>query len=202
MMLTAAECDRLTRIAAYCAGTHPSWSRPGFGHGEKSDAAFDAIIADLADNGWPDEVSDLFQAGMSGINHALWNTRKDINHRHLWLPTSGGDELAEAITDRIGVWQLVWTLAPAEWAAVWAVAEVMQWQGDHAAAAALLGISVSALRGNLCRARERCRALWIAPGETPPVRKFTATHAGGKLSKAAMAVKTRRDQERKANQAS
>lgn len=166
--------ESANRIAVHCAATHPS--PPYLTREERADAALDSIVQYVHDRGWPSsDLHPVFQAGSNGIDRATYERAKHAGRGHYWVEPPGmADALGENITDRIGVWQLCWAFTPAEWAAIWALAEVMKHGGGCQAAASLLGITESALAQRLMVARQRAAALWIAPGETPRRRYYAS----------------------------
>ncbi|HEX3956043.1 MAG TPA: hypothetical protein VHZ03_05360 [Trebonia sp.] len=177
----------MERIAGRAASSLYSSPRPGWGHVERFDAALDAVVAYVAEYGWPDgeNFRPLFQAARNGITNA---SRENVKHAifgyKFWgKPASQSDVIGERITDKIGIWQVCWGLTENEWSAVWATAEVMKWGGSRQDAAALLRIPVGQLSDRLHRARLRAYQLWICPDETPPTRKYYSVH-GGKRTKA------------------
>lgn len=193
--MTAEEWDRLQRVAAYAAGACPSASLP---FAERAGAALDAIVGELAERGWPDRVHVLFRVAGNAVQRAEAEHRRHVRHRYLWLRLSGGeDAIGEAVTDRVAAWQVAWSLDDDLWLVVWAMAQVMP-GGSQADAAALAGLPVDVFKARLSRARRQCRALWVAPGETPPARKYSVVKPDGRRTKASDAVKVRRRQERRA----
>lgn len=187
-------CKSMERIAQRCAATFPgAWV---LGLAGRYDAALMAITEYAGEHGWPaGDLKPLFRAGSTAISRA---TRQAQRHLPLDLgswrePPGLADSLAEAVTDRIGIRQLVRALPDAEWEAVWALAEVMKLGGGYRDGAALLGISAAAMSARLSRARQQARELWVAPGETPTGR-FCARR-NGKLHKFAGARYDRKRRE-------
>lgn len=180
-MLTETQCESMERIARHCSRTYRG-STPLLTIDDRIEAALDGIVEYVHEHGWPREDKDLFRAGSAAIEHAAGESVKHLTRGNFWVrPRPNEDPLAEMVTDRIGVWQVAWSLTEKEWAALWAVAEAMKWDGSRADAAALLGVPVGRLSENLSRARRKCRAAWLAPGETPR-GSYHAQH-NGKISK-------------------
>lgn len=203
MELTEAQAESMQRIAMHCARRDTGYTsvRSGWGLLERFDTALDAVVEFVHDNGWPTgDFGDLYRSAAAAIKREAYEIDKHLRYaRSHWADgPRGEDELAEHITDRIAAWEIVWQLTEKEWQAVWAVAEVMKRDGGHAEAAALVGIPISQLKNRLFAARVRCRPLWVAPGETPPSRKFTTIRPDGTRTKAGEAARTRRAQERAA----
>lgn len=186
----------MQRIAQHCATTHPAGT-PLLTVADRFEAALDAVVEYVAEHGWPDsDFGPLFRAGHNAVTRAADETAKHLARGHFWArPPGNEDSLAEAVTDKVAAWQIAWALTESEWAAVWALTEVMKRDGDWRDAAALIGISDTAMATRLNMARNRARGLWIAPGETPRPR-FIASR-DGRRSKAYAHRKYRRYRDRR-----
>jgi hypothetical protein len=164
-MLSDAQGESMTRIAHHCSNTHRGVTLT---RDERYEAALTGIAEYLADNSWPDPVKPLFLAGTAAINQEARERIKHIRHWSYWYEPPGvHDSMAEQISDRVGVHQLCYALSDTQWAAIWALAEVMRRGGGIPEAAALLGIPDYTVTNRLTAARRVARRLWIAPGETP-----------------------------------
>ncbi len=140
-----------------------------FTRAERVDLAGGGIIEHIAEHGWPADEKILFRAADNGIRREQREQGKHQMRGVYWLePRGTADPIGETVTDRLAVWQIVWALTDGQWAAVWAWAEVMKRDGTHEDAAALLDLGLNAFRLQLSLARKRARALWVAPGDTPP----------------------------------
>ena len=192
MTLPAGWWDSAERIAAWSARTTRG-ATPWLTIADRTDAALDAILEEIESAGWPGKgLHPLFRAAARGIAHREHEARRHLAHAEFWLPVRGSsDGLAESVTDRLGVRQLVWALPADQWAVVWAAAETMLRDGTQADAAALAGLPVPVFKQRLSRARKTARALWISPGETPPGRKYSSIRPDGSATKAATARKVR-----------
>jgi hypothetical protein len=197
-MLTDGHFESMQRIAGFCVKRWRA-SSPFLSLDDMFNAALDAIVEEVAENGWPDNDTVLFSAGRASIKRANYEVIRHLRQaRAQWGETPPGeDALAERVTDRVAAWQIAWALPDHLWPVVWATAEVMKKDGTQADAAALAGMSPGEFSWRLSAARKLCRALWVAPGETPPSRKYSAIRPDGRRTKAAEAVVTRRRQERK-----
>lgn len=158
--------ESIGRIARHCAKTNPSdINRYWLTEEARYDAALFSITQYIADHGWPESMKPLFQAGSNGVYNAVHETRKHVFYWAHWDGHHlGRDHLAEAITDRVAVRQLLRVLNPSERDAVEALAWTLD-RGGYKAAAALLGISDAAMAQRLTYARKTARTLWCAPGE-------------------------------------
>lgn len=167
-VLGEAEFESIERIAWHCA-RHSRGSTPRLTLEERYEAALNGIVERVhAEGRWPDKVQMLFTAGSDAIWRENHERGKNLHHAAYWLGTHGEpDEIAEQITDRIAVHEITWLFSREQWEAVWALAEVQKRDGSIREAAALLGISDSALVNRLLYARQKARAAWVAPGETP-----------------------------------
>lgn len=140
-----------------------------FTHAERVDLAEGGIIEYVSENGWPDGDKPLFRAADNAIRHEEREYLKHLKHGRYWYEVPGiSDPIGEAITDKIAVWQIAWAFTDGQWAAIWALAEVMKTGGGRREAARLLGMNVNAFALQISLARKRARALWVAPGDTPP----------------------------------
>lgn len=140
--------DRVQSIAGYCAGGR--YSPGSLPLDERFDAALDAILAELAANGWPGNLHVLFRAGNTGVANAEYEGRKHVARGHLWIRPAGADDaLAEAITDKIAVWQVAWSFTEVQWRAVWALAEAIGSGGGYREAIAISGLSPTAFTKRL-----------------------------------------------------
>jgi hypothetical protein len=159
------------RIAWHCARTTPVLN-PAFPPADRYEAALDGIIAYAARYGWPeDSLKPVFRAGSNAIGHENDERTKHLPHGIAWLPVPGQrDQLAEDVTDRVGIWQLCQLFTDTEWAAVWALAEVLKYGGGYREAAALLGLQDGTIAARLWTARGKARANWVAPGDSPVPR--------------------------------
>ena len=159
----------MERIAQHVANTHPGRSSSSLTTEQRFDAALDALVQYVADHGWPaGDFGDMFRAAANGVRISMYEADKHVRHWSYWHePPAPVDALAEAITDKIAVWEICWSLTPGQWAAVWATAEVMKYGGGRSEAAALTGKRVGAHTQLLITAREKARAAWVAAGETP-----------------------------------
>lgn len=157
----------MMRIAGHCAARF-RWSTPHMSIGDRREAAMTGIADYLLEHGWPDIAQPLFEAANAAIGREAQQTNP-LRHLRNWgywhEPPAPADALAERITDRIGIWQVCWSLSETEWTAVWAVAEVMKTGGGLEEAAALIGVSYSCLLMRLGNARRKARELWICPGD-------------------------------------
>jgi hypothetical protein len=193
--LDAALFESMERIAMHTARVHYSSPRPGWGLMERYDAALDALVEFVTENGWPANDKPLFNAAGNGINKADRERVKHIAHRAFWVEPPGADDaIAEAVTDKIGIRQLCWAFTESEWQAVWALAEAIRRGGDYRAAAASLGLRDAVFQQRLYMARKRAFRLWVAPGETP--RGRYAPMGGASRSRLHHALEERRRQER------
>lgn len=156
---------RIARISAsrFRGGSCFTWA-------ERVDLALGGIIEAIAEGGgWPDGEKPLFRAADNAIRREEREITKHQMRGSYWVDVRGGaDELAEAITDRVAVWQVIWAFTDGQWAAVWAMAEVKKRGGGWHEAAALLGANPATFSVQLALARKRARALWVAPGDTAP----------------------------------
>jgi hypothetical protein len=165
------------RIARTCAAR--GFGGHGLNREDRYEAAYTAIVEYLCEEGWPSDEKPLYRAGTRGISQAgaeyarHWTARA-VGYWH--EPPAGIDAVGEAITDRIAIHQLTWAFTEKQWEAVWALAEVMKRDGSYRDAARLLGKPEASYHAILTLARNRARALWVAPGETP--RKHWAKYHG------------------------
>lgn len=174
-------CESAERIAGYSASHHRGQNR-WLTHQEKREAALDAIIEHVHDHGWPapgESFRPLFYAAANGIARANYDRHMHPRHWSYWHPVpSEQDALAERVTDRIGVYQLLDALGDKERDAVLALAEVLKDTSIHQRkgspeptateqAAALLGVDRAVYGWRLKAARKKARSLWVAPGDTP-----------------------------------
>lgn len=146
-----------------------SFSGCAISRADRIEAALDGIIAEVAENGWPEgSFKVLFKAADTSIRRAAYEAGKHGKHWAFWIPAPGiEDPIGERVSDRLGVHQVTHALTETEWSAVWACSEVQKWGGGNEEAAAMLGISLVAYKSRLHFARVRARELWIAPGEHP-----------------------------------
>lgn len=162
--------DSANRIAGYAANTYrgPHYLT----REERFDAALDAIVQHVHEHGWPRiNLHPVFQAASNAIDRDTNRRAAHLTHGNFWVePPGQHDALAEAITDRIGIWQLAWSFNDTEWQCIWALSEVMKHGGDYRDAAALIGKTPSVVASHLHAARKKARARWVAPGDTPPGR--------------------------------
>lgn len=143
---------------------------PDFGWLDARDAALDALADYVHANGWPDDgdFGPLFRAGSAAVEYAYQHAIKDRRWGSYWhVPHGPLDPVGESVAERIGVQQMTWALSEAQWASLWAEADVMRWGGTRDDAAALLGIPLALHSHRLQDARRICRGLWVAPGEHP-----------------------------------
>lgn len=167
------------RISKHCAATYRG--DHVIPYRDRCEHALDGIVEHVASHGWPaDDIDPVFRAARRALDHATWEARKHIFRREFWLEPSGTyDTLAESVTDRIAVWQVIWSFTPGQWEAVWAVAEADKRGGKWRDGAALVGAHPGTFSTQLAHARARARAAWIAPGETPPGHYGYARDAPG-----------------------
>lgn len=161
--------ESVSRIARMCASR--TWAGGALTYTERADVAAGGILDHIAERGgWPEgSVKELFRAGDSAIKREAREQAKHIRHLSYWTePRGSADPIGENVTDRVAVWQVTWALTDGQWAAIWALSEVMKRGGGRHEAAALLGANVNAFGLQLSLARKRARALWVAPGDTPP----------------------------------
>lgn len=180
MDLTEAQAENMTRISWHCARTsHPSAYRLTLD--DRQETALDGIIEYVVDNGFPNQVNPLFRAGTAAIQLAVFRAGAPLRPRGMsyWVePPAPQDAIAEAITDKIAVWEICWALSDIEWGAVWALAEAYRRGGGLNEAAAILGVHKVMLESRLAVARRRARSLWVAAGETPPRRMYHPNRNG------------------------
>lgn len=172
--------DGWEHAAARIARISASRFRGGriFTYHDRVDLALGGIIESIAEHGWPDSDKPLYHAADNGIRREEREMTKHIMRGSYWVePRGGADSLAEAVTDRIAVWQICWLFTEGQWAAVWALAEVMKRGGGRHEAAALLGANLGTYSVQLSNARRRARAVWVAPGDTPP-RQWAQDYKG------------------------
>jgi len=157
------------RIAWYCAKARRG-DTPALTLSARHEAAFTGIIDHIAGHGWPEgDDGPLFRAAWAAIAHEAHEAGKHVRHWSFWYEPPGvADPIGEAVTDKIGAWQVAWSLTEHQWAVVWALTEAIKRGGTWRDAAASLGMSPGAYRMTLHVARKKARALWVAPGETPP----------------------------------
>jgi hypothetical protein len=170
--------ESANRIAIHCAATHPA---PRYlTHAERIDAALDALIQHVHENGWPaTELKPLFLAASNGIEHATYEHTKHIGRGNYWVEPPGIiDPIAEAVTDKIGVRQVCYLFTLAELEAVEALAEVLKRGGTYKDAAALIGKTPSTVSSLLATARAKARQHWVAPGEHVPPGAYSTDRGG------------------------
>ncbi len=159
--------DRTERIAWWCARSRQS-DTPGLTRHQRHDAALDGILDYIGEAGWPDREHDLYQAAWRGIAHEAHEQGKHVRHwSHWYEPPGQADALGEAITDKLAIWQAVWSLTDLEWTCVWALGEQIRRGGTWQDAAAWCKMKPGAYRERLAEARRKIRRVWVAPGETP-----------------------------------
>jgi hypothetical protein len=173
----------MMRIARYCATRLPG--SLSLSAEERYEAAMTGIVEYLADNGgWPDgELRDLYHAAGNAIAR---EARERVRHvRQYWAywhePGGAVDSLAEAVTERVATWELVWGFTEDEWAACWAMGQAIAQGGGLAMAGALLGWPDYRVSQRLNDARRKARQWWICPDETP--QSFWRAGGRGNLSK-------------------
>jgi hypothetical protein len=177
--------DRMPRVARHCASTGPGrYSAPWVQLQDRCDAALDAITVYVAGNGWPgDDFRPLLQAAGRALQHLERDVPLHLRNRGYWLPRGRNGAIEDEVTDRVGVTQLLGGLTVTERAVVCALADAYLTGGGVAEAAESLGMTYSAYVQRLYAARQRARALWVAPGDTP-FRRYVAKR-GGRWTKAA-----------------
>ena len=193
-MLSEAVWQSMERIARHVARTAPATTLT---FAEKYEIALDAVVKYTADYGWPEyDAGPAFRAAHVAV---VLGGREKYRHLRYWSywsePPGNPDKLAEDVTDRVAIHELTYVLSESEWAAVYALASVMEEGRGWRDAARLLGISDAAMAG-LSEARRKARELWIAPGETPRGR-YTPM-AGGRKGTAAALYEKRKYAEKKA----
>lgn len=169
--LTEDRWASLGRLAWYAARR---WRGPYdiLGASERHEAALTGIVAAVAAG--VDDDHALIRAGQAAIQHEVHEAVKHERHAGYWVP-GDADYLAEAVTDRVAVHQVTWMFTPGEWLAVYATAMAAGTGASSAEIAAAAGMTVSAYKDRLRAARARGRALWTAPGDTPP-RRYAPGH--------------------------
>ena len=177
--------DRMQRVARRVAadGRFGRYAAP-VPLADRYDAALDAITWYVAGNGWPGDgdIRPVLQA----VGRAMHKIERDapmhLRYRAYWMGPETPDELAEQVTDEVGVHQVLAGLTVMERAVVRALADAYQAGGGPAEAAAALGMRQATFNHRLYSARRRAAALWVAPGDTP-FRRYVIAH-GNKRAKA------------------
>lgn len=169
-MLSEAQYEEMERIATYCAH-HKRGYTANLTIAERWEAALDGVVAEVAENGWPDGAhSPLFRAAWNAIHREDHQRGKHLSRWWYWTPPRNGgiaDPVGDRVADRIGIQQAVWVLDEHEWLAIWSLAQAMSRDLGITEAAAMAGMSRASFFHRIHNARVKIRPLWIPPDEHP-----------------------------------
>jgi hypothetical protein len=167
---TLADLERLARIAVardfWHQGMHPA---------DRFDLSFSAMAECLYASDEPPASTDLLNAATTAVRQQAQSDRSahgissaDVYkdawnfYRFWWEQFRGTPSPEDLVVDRTALWQIFPVLAPRYRNTLLALAA----HGDHAKAAAALGVTRKTYDGHLSEARRAFRLLW-REGEQP-----------------------------------